>query len=231
MSLAQEQGQKPKPKFGVWIRLISLRLKQHWLGVVVGGLTTAIILSGQAVHSGKQLWEVFFPKPDALSLTQEAWKDAISRDFVEAAYRRLFWSRSFLARVRRHAHGSEINEAWKKLIESMEYMNMKVLVYAAAFEQFYDIARRIEFENGIQNDFATVTQTIVDLRYSDPVRKLEFPNQFGSELTEGEARDIGVAIASIDEKLEQLQTRLYQFSNCFDKQSQTLDWCRYLRQQ
>src|SRR5262249_30655206 len=147
--------------------------------------------------------------------------------FVEAAYRRLFWSRSFLARVRRHASSSEITEAWKKLIECIEYMNMKILVYAAAFEQFYGVARRIEFESGIQEDFATVTQTIVDLRYSDPVKKLEFPNQFSSPLTEVETRDLGVAITTINEKLERLQTRLYQFSNCFDKRSQTLDWCRY----
>jgi len=224
---AEPEDGKPSNGFAAWIFSLALRIKQHWLGLIVGALVTATILGGQAVHGVRQVWEAFFPKPDALSLAQEAWKDTISRDFVEAAYRRLFWSRSFLARVRRHAQSSEINEAWKKLIESMEYMNVKVLVYAAAFEQFYDSKRRIEFEDGIQDDFATITQTIVDLRYSEPVRKLEFPNEFTSGLTEVEVRDLGVAVDSINERLERLQTRLYQFSNCFDKASQSLDSCRY----
>ena len=222
MDEQQEGRRKAKVRIGVWIRFVLLKIKRHWIGAIIGALVTAIILGGQAVHGGKLLWEVFFPKPDALSLAQEAWKDTISRDFVEAAYRRLFWSRSFLARVRRHAPSPEINEAWKKLFQSIEYMNAKLLVYAAAFEQLYDSARRMEFERGIQIDFLKVTETIVDLRYSDVVKKLEFPHQFSSGLTDVEARDLRIAIDTINEKLKRLELRLYRFSNCF----KSLDGCR-----
>ena len=208
------------------LRLLTLRARHNWLIILVIFVGGALIFGGQIAHSIKEVRELIWPKADALSLVREETRDDVSREFVETAWRRVYWSRNFLARLSRRAPSAEINEAWKKLLTTVEEMSAKTMIYAASFELFYNNARRVEFEDGIQSDFRNVTQEIVDLRYSNVVKKLEFGGD-GTELTEPEAGQIKTRTREIEEKLDKLQIRLYQFVRCFDKQHQTLTSCQY----
>jgi hypothetical protein len=208
------------------VKQFSRRLRQNWIYIVVALVCGAVIFSGEVIRSVKDVQEFFFPGPDALSLAREASKDNISRDFVETTSRRIYLSRNFLARLDRRASNAEIDEAWKKLLASVEEMAAKQLIYVVSFAEYYSDARRDEYENGIQVDFNALTKQIVDLRYSSAVKKLEFSTQAQTSLTVGEATDIDNRIAEITNMLDILQIRLYHFAFCFDKRFQTDNACK-----
>jgi hypothetical protein len=198
---------------------LSGRLKQTWAFVVGALLASAIIFSGELVRAVKDLREFFAPGPDALALAEQKSKDDISRDFVETTSRRIYLSRNFLARLRRHAGPSEIDETWKKLLSTIEDMTAKQMVYAVTFGEFYSEERRNEYENGIQVDFNELTSKLVDLRYSTAAKKLEFSAEPQLQLTDAEAKSIDDAAVEIESELDQLQIRLYIFDNCFAKRT------------
>jgi hypothetical protein len=203
------------------------RLRENVFFLLAGILGTALIFTGQVSQGAKNLYEVFYPRPDSLALAREDSKDKISRDFVQTTWRRLYLSRNFLARIRRRAPPAEIGDAWTKLLNSVEEMNSKVMIYAVSFEEFYSTARRNEYENGIQVDFNRITNLIVDLRYSDPVKKLEFRAQPDDVLSGREAETVNQTINSISGELDTLQIRLYNFAVCFQKGRQTEQACQY----
>lgn len=209
------------------LQRFSSRVKDNWLFLLIGLIGGGIIFSGDVVRATKDIYETVVPHPDSLSLFQEQSKDQISREFVETTFSRVYRSRNFLARLRKRATASEINDAWKALLQSVEEMATKQMLFAVYFGKFYSEARRLEYEDGIQIDFNDITTAIVDLRYSATVKKLEFPQPAQSPLTKEEQDSIDKGAAAIEAKLDTLQIRLYHFAGCFDEKHQTPKACEY----
>jgi hypothetical protein len=214
-------------KRSAFVKRAVRRTRENWAFLLIGFLGSTLIFTGEVSWGVKNAYELFFPKPDSLALAREDSKDKISRDFVQTTWRRLYLSRNFLARVRRRAPEIEIKETWTNLLNSVEEMNSKVMIYAVSFEEFYSTARRNEYENGIQVDFNRITNLIVDFRYSDPVKKLQFPLPAHSALNDQENEAINQTVEQISGQLDVLQIRLYNFAVCFQKGRQTEEACRY----
>jgi hypothetical protein len=203
-----------------------MRAKNNWFFVCLGLLAGFLIFGGTTLKAINDIVEIFVPKPDALSVAREGTRDQISRDFVETTYRRIYLSRNFLSRIDRRAPSSEIHEAWTLLARTVEYMASRTLVYANSFEEFYGDARRSEYEGGIQIDFNSITNSIVNLRYSQTVKKLEFPDNATAALSQIEATELKKDIDKINDNLDQLQVRIYLFTSCFDKRRRASETCK-----
>jgi hypothetical protein len=202
-------------------------IRQHWIVLLIGFVAGTIIAGGQMAGALKGGYELIFPKPDALALAREDAKDKLSRELVESIWRRLYLSQNFLARVRRRASDSEIKEAWTKLLDSVEDMSSKTMIYAVSLGEFYNERRRNEWESGIQLDFTKITERIVNFRYSPAVKKLEFPSLSTSALTNEENQYVDATVKEINEMLTRLNLRIYHFASCFDKKNQTDKGCRF----
>ena len=220
------EPRKHEHRWAARIRLLEIRAKNNWLFLCLGLLAGFLIFGGTTIKAINDIVEIFEPKPDALSVAREGTRDQISRDFVETAYRRLYLSRNFLSRIDRRAPSPEIYEAWTLLTRTIEYMASRTLVYANSFEDFYGDARRAEYENGIQIDFNSITNSVVNLRYSQTVRKLEFPDGSNAALTEAEGTELKNEIKTLNDKLDRLTVRIYLFTSCFDKRRQTSETCK-----
>jgi hypothetical protein len=195
--------------------------------LLIAALGGAIVFSGQVAGGIKAVYEIAFPKPDALALAREGDRENVSREFVGATWKRLFRSRNFLARVQHRASSEEITDAWKNHLNSVEEISSRTMIYAASFSEYYGELRRYEYEAGIQTDFNKITNALVDFRYSRPIQKLEFPSHFNEAITNEENSYINKTVAEINVLLDNLQIRLYHFVGCFDKKSQTKEACKY----
>jgi hypothetical protein len=208
------------------VRLFGIRAKNNWIFVAVGLIAGFLIFSGTTLKAITDIYGFFSPNLDALSLAREGIRDQVSRDFVETAARRLYLSRNFLARIQRRAPSNEIHDAWTRLTNTVEHMASKTLVYSNSFEVFYGTPRRSEFEDGIQSDFNLITVSLVNLRYSAAIKKLEFPDVTAALLTDAEEDHIRIEAAQIMKRLDELNIRIYHFTTCFDKKQQTAAACK-----
>ncbi|MGA8155012.1 MAG: hypothetical protein WB822_02130 [Rhodoplanes sp.] len=179
------------------------RIRQHWVVAAAGLIGVALGGALQIVGNVKALFA-----PDAIEVATEQSKEAISREFVEVSWKRLYRSRAFVARLKRSASEQEIDAAWNAMLETVEQMASKVMIFAGTFGKFYGSSWRNEYEYGIQPDFVNVTEKIVDLRYRLKQKRIS-------------SEEVACEIAHIENAFELLNIRLYKFVNCFDPRKNT----------
>jgi hypothetical protein len=204
-------GQTTHPQQNAMNKLqkIVTHLRRNWIvlltGALVGGAATLV---GVATN----IQALLFPPPNALEVADHQSKQEISREFIRIAWKRLYRSRQFLARIARDASEEEIDAAWRALLESVEEMSSKTMMFAIAFGEIYSDAIRGEFEGTIQFRFEELTRSIVDLRYQ--IRKKQI-----------QGKDLQCKVAELQSGLDGLNVQLYQFASCFDKRKRTVTGC------
>ena len=133
--------------------------------IVIGATITFV---AQSTESIDKILVALKLRPDALSLTRESQRDEFSRQLAQSAYRRLFWMRTYLARVTRGASEDEQHFAWSKHVESSEEWASRTLVFLEALDRFYGNAKSQCFETHIQPQFGSIATALADFRYAIP---------------------------------------------------------------
>lgn len=187
------------------------RIREHWLIVAAGILGVAVGSGLQIVTNIKGLFA-----PDAMEVATEQSKEAISRDFVKTSWRRLYRSRVFIARLKRAAPEAQIDAAWTSLLESVEDMASKTMIYTIMFSKFYDLSRRDEYETIIQPRFVDLTVNITDIYYRIRQEKIVIET-------------VACEIGDIERELDLLNVELYRFVSCFDEKNTADQLCRGLQ--
>lgn len=118
------------------------QIKRSAVFLILGFLLSGVLFSGELARSIKDLRDLITDSSDALVVSESDSQARVTRDLTETAWRRLFWSRNFLARVNRQAVSSEIHDAWANLLKSSEEMAAKTMVYSITLGQYYGLERR-----------------------------------------------------------------------------------------
>jgi len=203
------------------------QIKRSSVFLILGFLLAGVLFSGELARSIKDLRDLVTDSSDALVVSESDSQARVTRDLTETAWRRLYWSRNFLARINRQAVASEIHEAWANLLKSSEEMAAKTMVYSITLGQYYGLERRAVFENEIQIDFNKLGESLANFRYSPAVRNLEWAAA-GTQptLTPDQKTEIEKQITTITEQIKLLNIMLYHFTSCFDEKHQTENGCK-----
>lgn len=141
----------------------------------------AAIVGGLAKFSDdvdKLLVKVGF-RSDALSLTQPGGRDELSREITREAWRRFFWARAYLTRVKSNAAIAEQDDAWHKYIDATAEWSSNIMIFILGVDRYYGYEKSAELENKLQNDFNAINDALRAVRYKKPNVS---PNELESNL-------------------------------------------------
>ena len=113
---------------------------------------------------------------DALDLAAGDAKGEFSRRLVNLAWRRLFWSNTFTARVLRNAPAEDLNEAWKQYTATVADWSAELVTMRQFLNEHYTESRTAIFTE-VHTQFRGIHTDMVKLRYemaaADPASRIE----------------------------------------------------------
>jgi len=72
-----------------------------------------------------------------LQLASDSAKGDLSRKLIELAYRRIFWTRNYLARVKAHRPAAELDYSWSKHLDAIADWSSEYMVNLNGMRQYY----------------------------------------------------------------------------------------------
>lgn len=203
------------------------QIKRSAVFLILGFVLAGVVFSGEVARSIKDLRDLATGSSDALVVAEANSQERVARDLTETTWRRLYWSRNFLARISRKAPAPEIHESWVNLLKSSEEMAAKSMVYSITLGRYYGAKRRAFFEDEIQADFTKLAESLSDFRYSTAVRDLESaPYGTQAGLTPDQEAEVKLQIDALGGMIRLLNIKLYHFASCFDVNDQTATGCK-----
>ncbi len=143
-------------------------------------------------HGNDFLVTIGLRQEKTLELATNTAKAEFSRRLIESAWRRLFWSRNFVARVERQRPAQELDFSWNKYLDSVADWSADLMVNMNALDEYYGKTDKpLQFQK-IQDEFISLEGQLADLR--DPDKR----NQ--------------PAIDKVKSEIDQINTDLYFFS-------------------
>jgi hypothetical protein len=157
----------------------------------------ALIGLSEVVQKGSDLLIVLRLKQEkTLQLAAENAKGELSRKLIELAWRRLFWTENYIARMEAHRPPSELDYTWNKHLETVADWSSEYMVNLNGMEQFYPNSVKAA-------QFQSIHEKFRDLEYNHVVqlRKAEL-----------EQRDLSNDLDSAKKLANQLNEDLFYFA-------------------
>jgi hypothetical protein len=183
-------------QFEKWVS----RIKNHKVLAAVLIIGIAVITLANFTDAVGKILVFAKLRPDALTLARDSTRDEFSRQLTRSAWKRLFWSRVYLTRMKLGASQQEREEAWRKLLESAEDWNVNAMIDIDGLDYYYGSKKTQQFEVSIQPQFDAITTSIRNIRYA--------VIQKGEEAPEAE-------IKRIEDLIDSLNVELYVFVRGF----------------
>jgi hypothetical protein len=162
-------------------------LRHPLLILVIGGLITYGV--GEAIKDSYQ---------------ESRSKGAFSLQVVSTAWKRLFWTRTFIERVRLGASQEAVEAAWGEYVGASEEWNTQLMGNIQLLEHYYPgSGKRKIFSEEIQPLFGVINKQLVAIVYS--------PTPAGSRVSPQKLR-------YLDDQTDELNRRLYKFAQGLDVQ-------------
>lgn len=132
-------------------------------------LATIIIGTGEVEsHWSEILVSLGIKKEVALELSFQTAKGEFSRRFAELAWRRLFWTKNYVEKVRIGRPKDEQDYAWNKHLDTVADWSADIIVNINGFEEYYPkTGKAAEFDK-INQDFRDLETMVVRLRTKTP---------------------------------------------------------------
>jgi hypothetical protein len=146
-----------------------LRFFKHNSVIALMSVLVGIVIgTGELAKAFHDIVAVFHPEPTPLVLARDNAKSEFSRRLTQDAWDRLFWIRSYLGRVERHATLSDLEYAWNKYIDASEQWNKDLMMNYQALEEYYpNSGKGAAFLWDIQPRFIELNTRLADLHYKD----------------------------------------------------------------
>ena len=160
---AQERENKPRNTTEKLLQSIKNRTSVAVISVIFG----IIVGTGDLASAISHVWSLIHREPTPLMLAKENAKSEFSRRVTQEAWDRMFWMRSYLARVKRGAAPIDQETAWNKYADSSAQWNRDLMVNFEALEEYYpNSGKGAQFLGEIQHDFKYSGDYLADIRYS-----------------------------------------------------------------
>jgi hypothetical protein len=133
-------------------------------------ILVATIMAGaaEAVQHGSDLLVVAGLKQEkTLELARDTAKAEFSRRLVEAAWRRVFWTRNFVRRAELSRPPAELDYSWNKYLDSVADWSSEIMVNINGLEQYYPGTEKPSQFDAIQRKFLTLEEMLVTLRTAE----------------------------------------------------------------
>jgi hypothetical protein len=161
-------------------------------------LGTLVVGTGEVLSHWSEILDFFHPKKEvALELTFQTAKGDFSRRFAELAWRRLFWTRNYLEKIRRDRALAEQDYAWNKHLDSVADWSADSIVNMNGFEEYYPNTNKSGEFDQINDDFRKLELSLVDVRTTAP----------GDH-----QKALADCLAKQDGEIDKLNTKLYFFA-------------------
>jgi hypothetical protein len=164
-------------------------------GLILLGI--AIIGSAEVVQRGSDLLvAVRLKQEKTLELAANSAKGELSRKLIELAWRRLFWTENYIARMQAQRPPSELDYTWNKHLEAVADWSADYMVNLNGMEQFYPNSDKAA-------QFQAIHQKFRELEYQHivPLRKVE-----------SDGLDHSKELKSAQDLADQLNLDLYYFA-------------------
>jgi hypothetical protein len=147
------------------VKTFQERARKNPLVAVLIIIGTTIVGTGEvASHWSEILVSAGFKKEAALELSFETARGEFSRTFAEAAWRRLFWTRNYVEKVRLGRPKDEQDYAWNKHLDTVADWSADAIVNINGFEKYYPgTDKEAKFED-INQGFRELESLAVRLR-------------------------------------------------------------------
>jgi hypothetical protein len=146
---------------------------QRWFRnepLFAGAMLVGIIIigTGEVVKHGSELLVAIGLKQEkTLELANDTAKAEFSRRLIEAAWRRVFWTRNFVRRVELARPSTELDYSWNKYLDTVADWSASIMVNINGLEQYYAGSEKPSQFGAIQAKFLALEELLVTLRISD----------------------------------------------------------------
>ena len=131
-------------------------------GILVVGI-------GEVIHSGSDILVTLGLKEEkTLKLAADSAKGEFSRKLTELAWRRIFWTQNYIARLKAKRPQSELDYSWSKHLDTVADWSASYLVNIQGMEEFYPRSGKATQLESIHENFRDLENCrIVALRMLD----------------------------------------------------------------
>jgi hypothetical protein len=129
----------------------------------------ALIGLSEVAQKGSDLLIILRLKQEkTLQLAADNAKGELSRKLIQLAWRRLFWTQNYIARVQAHRPPAELEYTWNKHLETVADWSAEYMVNLNGMEQFYPNSEKA-------TQFQKIHEKFRDLEYNHvvPLRMAE----------------------------------------------------------
>ena len=160
-------------------------------------LGIALISVSEVAQKGSDLLVMLRLKQETtLQLAADNAKGDLSRKLIELAYRRLFWTENYIARLKAHRPSSELEYTWNKHLEADADWSAEYMVNLNGMKEFYPNSQKsAQFQ-----------------RIHDEFRDLEYKHVVPLRSVEGDGKDHSEDEDSATQVADQLNVDLFYFA-------------------
>ena len=162
MPSAKPKGETRLERMEKWFRNEPLFSIVILLATIVAGAAEAV------QHGSDLLVAVGLKQEKTLELARDTAKAEFSRRLVEAAWRRVFWTRNFVRRVELGRPPAELDYSWNKYLDSVADWSANIMVNINGLEQYYPGTDKPSQFDAVQRKFLALEDVLVTLRSSEP---------------------------------------------------------------
>ncbi len=182
-----------------------------WVGIVSVLFFVAIFLRiGDFIDFSRDTLQNFgLLKSQPFRLAEYTNRSNFTDNLTRMAWRRMHWGRLAAKRIQDEAPLGDIDSAWSAYINATADWNAEVMIFIIGLEKYYDLARRLYFEDSVLPLFAGFDEALGNVRRSQVMRKLR-ASQTPNEADRAEFDRLYMGVTS---GYDALNIAMYDFAN------------------